>query len=131
MEVLSKKQDIPEVTFIKQYPDHPALIRAFVEIGRRYNLKTYDHILFSFHGLPKRHLVKCDPQQQCFSSPNCCQMWGEKNRNCYSAQCYATAREMAHKLGLEPTRYTVTFQYPVGKRSMARAIYKQYNRITC
>lgn len=114
MEYVSGRQDVPETIFIKQFPTHPALIRAFSSIGATYAPETYDHILFSFHGLPKKHLIKCDTQNHCFKSPDCCQTWGPHNFSCYSAQCYATAHEIAKTLQLNPEKYSISFQSRLG-----------------
>lgn len=114
MEILSKKQVVPETLFVKQFPTHPALIRSFVEIGRTYEPETYDHILFSFHGLPKRHLTKCDSQNHCFKKKDCCQTLGAYNDSCYSAQCYATANLIAKDLALPEGKFSVSFQSRLG-----------------
>lgn len=114
MEVLSKKEVVPETIFVKQFPTHPAFIRSFVEIGKTYQPDSYDHVLFSFHGLPKRQLTKCDTQNHCFKTTDCCKTWSAKNAHCYSAQCYATARLIAEGLGLSQESYSVSFQSRLG-----------------
>lgn len=114
MEVLSRKQVIPETLFIKQFSTHPALVRAFAEVGKHYHPETYDHVLFSFHGLPKRHIVKCDSQGHCFQKENCCSTWGLHNESCYSAQCYASARAIAEALFLDSETFSVSFQSRLG-----------------
>ena len=114
VELLSKRQVVPEVTFIQQFPTHPALIRSFVAIGETYQPLTYDHVLFSFHGLPQKHIRKADSRKHCFQAENCCQTFGEHNHGCYSAQCYATAREIAKGLSLPEELYSVSFQSRLG-----------------
>lgn len=114
MELLSKRQVVPEVTFIQQFPTHPALIRAFVEIGKTYDPMSYDHVLFSFHGLPQRHIKKADPRKHCFATKDCCKTFGEHNHSCYSAQCYATANAIAEELSLPVDLYSVSFQSRLG-----------------
>ncbi len=115
MELLSQRQVVPEVTFIQQFPTHPALIRAFAAIGKTYEPETYDHVLFSFHGLPQRHIRKANPGTHCFATKQCCQTWGEDNHACYSAQCHATAREIANELCLPEQQYSISFQSRLGK----------------
>lgn len=114
MELLAKKQVVPEVTFVKQFPTHPGFIRSFVEIGKTHAPETYDHILFSFHGLPKKHITKCDKHNHCFKQQDCCQNLSFINDNCYSAQCYATARLIAEGLSLPNEQYSVSFQSRLG-----------------
>lgn len=75
-----------------------------------------DHVLFSFHGLPERQLRKADRENACLKDPACC----ERKRNaehdtCYRAHCYATAREIAAKLGLPREKWSVSFQSRLGR----------------
>jgi protoporphyrin/coproporphyrin ferrochelatase len=58
MRVISKWWVIPELKFVSQYFDHPTYIEAFAERGRKYNINDYDHVLFSYHGLPERQVDK-------------------------------------------------------------------------
>ena len=73
-----------------------------------------DHVLFSFHGLPERQIRKSDPTgKQCLQSPTCCEQ--KVPDYCYRAQCYATAKTIAEKLGLGAGDYTVSFQSRLGR----------------
>ena len=73
--------------------------------------KQPDHVLMSFHGLPERHLRKGDSSSKhCLAKPNCCDAITDVNRNCYRAQSVSTARDLAAKLDLDASKYTVTFQ---------------------
>lgn len=75
-----------------------------------------DHVLMSFHGLPERHIRKSDPTgEHCLQRPDCCRRIGPENRFCYRAQCLATARLLAGRLGLDDARYTVSFQSRLGR----------------
>lgn len=102
---------IPEIRYISQYYDHPTFIEAVVDRSKVYNLAAYDHILFSYHGLPERQVEKVHPGLAC---ANCdCHNAGEitpERKFCYRATCYATTRLIAEKLNLSPDRYTVCFQ---------------------
>jgi ferrochelatase len=114
MESLQNWQVIPKLIFINHYYDHPLLIEAFYERSKQYQMSSYDHILFSFHGLPERQIRKADPIGSCLSS-HCCQALCQDNRFCYKAQCYATARAIATRLGLQEKNYTICFQSRLGK----------------
>lgn len=114
MHVIQHWPVIPALSFINSYPDHPAFIRALVEKGQEYPIESYDHILFSFHGLPERQIRKIDAQHHCFSQ-TCCHTLTQHNQFCYKAQCYATSRALAHQLNLSPSRYTICFQSRLGK----------------
>src|SRR5690606_27520586 len=70
----------------------------------------------SFHGLPERHMIKSDESgQHCLASETCCERIVQANRNCYRAQCFATARALASALELPADRYTVSFQSRLGR----------------
>ena len=75
-----------------------------------------DHVLFSFHGLPERHVTKSDETgEHCLASPDCCAAVGSNNHHCYRAQCFATARLVAAELGLSTDQWTVSFQSRLGR----------------
>lgn len=115
MELLSPRQVIPEVTFIDHYFTHPGLIAAFCAAAKEHAIENYHRILFSFHGLPTRQLIAASCHNHCLSAANCCEKLTATNRQCYAAQCYATAKAIAGALGLPPERYTVCFQSRLGK----------------
>jgi ferrochelatase len=72
-----------------------------------------DFSLFSFHGLPQRHLKRL--HKVCLSEDHCCDRISDKNRNCYRAQCFATARSVAGVIGIPRERYSITFQSRLGR----------------
>lgn len=109
MRVVSKWWVIPELKFVSQYFDHPAYIEAFAERGRKYNINEYDHVLFSYHGLPERQVDKVYDNGLC-SGHNCEHEVTEENRYCYKATCYATTRLLAAALNIPQEKYTVCFQ---------------------
>lgn len=115
MEILSRQQIIPEVTFIDHYFDHPGLINAFCAIAKKHPLQDFDHFLFSFHGLPERQLTRADCHKRCLASKGCCEKTTPYNRSCYSAQCYATAKAIVKKLDLPNDQYSICFQSRLGK----------------
>ncbi|HYH57392.1 MAG TPA: ferrochelatase, partial [Anseongella sp.] len=116
MEIVSRWQIVPEIELVNSFHDHPLMIRTFAELGRKYHPQTYDHVLFSFHGLPVRQLMKADPSgRHCQQAPGCCSRININNRYCYSAQCYDTARLLAAELDLPAQNYTVCFQSRLGK----------------
>jgi ferrochelatase len=116
MRVLSTRQAIPGVELINSYCTYGPMIDLFAENARKkYNLSQYDHILFSYHGLPQRQLRKADVFDHCLQRADCCAELTATNQFCYSAQCYATTRALAARLGLEPDQYTVSFQSRLGR----------------
>lgn len=116
MELVRKWQTIPNISFINSFHDHELMIEAFADNGRKHEPEKFDHVLFSFHGLPQRQLMKSDhSQQHCLQTENCCASLTENNQFCYSAQCHDTARLIAVKLGMTKDNYTVCFQSRLGK----------------
>lgn len=115
MDIVSQWEVIPEISFINEFSTHPHFIQAFCQVAENNNLNDYDHILFSFHGLPEQHLIKADQNNHCLKNADCCKKISKKNHTCYSAQCYATANGIANALGIPSTGYTVAFQSRLGK----------------
>ena len=114
MESLRTWNCIPKLIFINSFFDHPALVDAFCTRARQYSLESYDHILFSFHGLPQRQIQKADVLGKCMKG-ECCQTICDDNHFCYKAQCHATAQAIASQLNLDPKDYTICFQSRLGK----------------
>lgn len=114
MDITSKWEVIPSIDYIAQHYDHPAFTECFVQRGKQYDLSTYDHILFSFHGLPERHVNKVYNQGLC-SDRNCQEGVQGDNMYCYKATCYQTAQNIANGLGLTPDKYTTCFQSRLGR----------------
>lgn len=120
MRILRKKQAIPTMTFINSYCDYAPMIELFADNARKFDLNSYDHILFSYHGLPQRQLRKGDDFGHCLKGAGCCQSISPVNQFCYSAQCHATTRAIASTLGLDSSRYTTTFQSRLGVEAWAQ-----------
>lgn len=116
MDIVSKWQVIPQISFLKSYHDEPGMIEAFAINGERHKPETYDHIVFSFHGLPVRQLRKSDLSgTYCQANGVCCSNLNETNKNCYAAQCHHTARLLAERLKIDKSNYTISFQSRLGR----------------
>ena len=115
MRVVRQWWVIPEVKLISQYYDHPLFIDAIIAQSKRFNLSEYDHILFSYHGLPERQVDKVYDKGLC-QDHNCEDELTEKNKFCYKATCYATTRLLAGRLGIVKENYTVCFQSRLSKK---------------
>lgn len=121
MEIVGSWWEIPEISFVNSYPTYEPMIEVFADNGRSYDPGSYDHILFSFHGLPQRQLRKASLNNYCLNQPgNCCETLCQENKMCYSAQCYATARAIAAELDLSEADYTVCFQSRLGRDPWAQ-----------
>lgn len=100
---------IPEIHAINQFYDHPAFLDAFVERIQSYHPENYDHVIFTYHGLPNRHLEKNHPEES-IQTCNCENSLPEFGKFCYKATCYQTTRELVSRLNLPASRYSVSFQ---------------------
>jgi len=115
MNIIRKWWVIPEVKIVAQFYDHPAYIDAVVDRAKAFDLKEYDHILFSYHGLPERHVDKVYNDGLCEDQP-CETEINADNTFCYKATSYATTRLIAEKLGIKEEDYTVCFQSRLDKK---------------
>jgi ferrochelatase len=76
----------------------------------------FDHILFSYHGLPESHLTKADPTgSHCLKSDDCCQVASPAHASCYRHQVLRTTELFVEKAGLKPEQYSVAFQSRLGR----------------
>lgn len=107
----------PAVAELPPFYDDPRFLDAFATVARPHlDALKPDHVLFSYHGLPERHLRRSDVSgNHCLQSASCCDAITERNRYCYRAQCYATTRGLASRLGLAPEQHSVSFQSRLGR----------------
>ena len=108
---------IPEIHLKSNFFDDEDLTTCFAEQGKKYDLTKYDHILFSYHGLPERQIKKASAhygENSCFMD-KCCEVATDKNRYCYRANCFRTTQLIAQKLNLPKEKYTICFQSRLGR----------------
>mgnify|MGYP001319487263 FL=1 len=109
MKNIKKWWVIPEINFISQFYNEKLFLDAFADKGRKYKIKDYDEIIFSFHGLPERHVDKVYENSLC--EDNDCEKGITKlNYFCYKATCYETAKQIAKRLKIKKSDYIVSFQ---------------------
>ena len=104
---------IPKLTFINNFASYEGFINSICARASEHDLNSYDHILFSFHGLPQRQIKTADLSGNCLTN-NCCNTLNIKNHYCYRAQSVNTAKAVASKLKLLPDRYSICFQSRLG-----------------
>jgi len=115
MNVINTWPTKPNISFINSFHDDDLMIATFAENAQKYQPETYDHILFSFHGLPQRQLIKADhTHKHCLKAADCCQTLTDANKACYSAQSHHTAKLIAEKLNIPKEKYTICFQSRLG-----------------
>ena len=110
MEIVSQWWVIPDIQIISQYYDHEAFIDCIVNRGKAYDLDQYDHILFSYHGLPERQVDKVYDDGYLCKDHDCEDKLTETNYYCYKAACYQTTKAVVEKLNIPEGKYTVSFQ---------------------
>lgn len=117
MNIIRKWWVIPDIKVISQFYDNEGYLDSIVENTKALDLKSYDHILFSYHGLPERQVDKVYEADTDLCGDQPCETeLNEKNKFCYKATCYATTRLLAAKLGLKEEDYTVCFQSRLDKK---------------
>jgi ferrochelatase len=116
MKIMSTWWTTPEISIVNQFWDNSGYIDSIVERSKAFNLKDYDHILFSYHGLPEKHVDKVYEGDNLCSEAPCETEINDKNSLCYKATSYATTRLIADKLGLKEEDYTVCFQSRLDKK---------------
>jgi ferrochelatase len=116
MDIIRKWWVIPEIKIISQFYDNPGYIHSIVDNAKKFQLSDYDHILFSYHGLPERQVDKVYEGTDLCEDQPCELEVNEKNKFCYKATSYATTRLIAKELGLTEKDYSVCFQSRLDKK---------------
>lgn len=115
-EALAEHAPAVKFTLVQPFYDDPGYIDAMVEVARPYLEKPYDKILFSFHGVPRRHMVKADSSRaHCMSRPDCCEIAHPCQSTCYRHQCFATTNAFVAKAGIPADKHEVSFQSRLGR----------------
>ena len=116
MESVSQWQIIPPIQFVNNYCDHPGMAKVFAKNAKKYlDAEKWDHVLFSYHGVPQRQMRKADiSKKYCLQVEDCCKNYTDTNKFCYTAQCYQTTKAIAQEIGLSKDEYTLCFQSRLG-----------------
>ena len=107
--IISKKWVVPNIRFINQFYDNEKFIDAWVDKASKFDLNSYDKVIFSYHGIPNSHVDNVYPDSLC-SDHNCESEVTNENKFCYKATTYETTKILASRLNLSPDKYQVTFQ---------------------
>lgn len=105
-----------EFTVLPPFYNHPDYVRVLSESIQEYlSDKDWEHLLFSYHGIPERHIRKSDvTKSHCKIDKSCCQTASKAHQYCYRHQCYETTRQVAEYLGLKEDRFSTSFQSRLG-----------------
>ncbi len=109
-----RQKHFPEMKFtiVPAFYNKPDYIKALAHSIKKYlDTFEYDHLLFSYHGIPKRHIRKTDiTKSHCTIDGKCCQTASPAHEFCYRHQCYETTRQVVELLGIPEGKYSQTFQ---------------------
>ncbi len=112
-----KKSGLPsKLHFVAPFYNEKKYIDSLVGSIKEYLENPFDKILFSYHGIPERHIKKSDPNNNyCLVSGDCCQKSSSSHEFCYRHQCFETTRLVVEKLGLKEDQYEISFQSRLGR----------------
>ena len=104
------------LTFMPPCYSEPAYIDSLYQASKPTLDTGYDHVLFSYHGVPERHLRVTDPTgEHCLQCTNCCEVESPAHSNCYRHQCYTTTRLFVQQAGIKDEQYSISFQSRLGR----------------
>jgi len=113
MNHLVRRDVVMPIRVVGQFFQHPLFIEVFSGSVKHWYSLGYDHVLFSYHGLPKRHVNRTHAGKTC-EEMQCSTHYGDDNRYCYHAAAYETTRLLASAAGLSAANYTTAFQSRLG-----------------
>ena len=104
-----------QLNFIGAFYNEGGYISSLSDVINRNRQKESDYLLFSYHGIPNRHLIKTDPtESHCLKVTNCCEIESKAKPFCYKAQVLETSKLCAKKLELKDNEWGVSFQSRIG-----------------
>lgn len=104
------------LTTVGPYYNNPDYIHALAESIKPYLQQEFDHLLFSYHGVPERHIRKGDiTHAHCLASEDCCQVDSPAHAYCYRHQVITTTELVVKELGLPKEKYGLSFQSRLGR----------------
>jgi ferrochelatase len=112
LRIIGKWEVTPSIEIISKFYDNPDFIDALVEVAKKYNQNDYDYFIFSYHGLPERHIMKgsADYGANTCNLGSCCNSITKNNHYCYRANCFETTRQLVKRLNIPEGKYESTFQ---------------------
>lgn len=112
--IISKWEVIPSLKVVSSYYSDPDYINLWIQKGRTFNVDSYDRVMFTFHGIPWRHIRKSGCENNCQAGPSECPAIDIRNHTCYRAQCFANARAVAEGLEIQKDKILISFQSRLG-----------------
>ena len=110
------EHNLPQkLTIHPVFYNHPDYIKALVDSSKSVLEQEWDHLLFSYHGVPERHIRKDDPTGSHCLTPNCCNKPSEAHKTCYRHQVFETTKEFVTQANIPEGKWTLAFQSRLGK----------------
>lgn len=105
-----------KIKVVAPFYNHPAYIKALSESIRPYLDQDFDQLLFSYHGIPERHVRKTDPTgNHCLQSGDCCMTQSLAHKTCYRHQVTMTSLLVTEQLGLPEDKWQQSYQSRLGR----------------
>ena len=105
-----------KVKTLQPFYSDPNYIDAMVANMAPYLEQPYDHVLFSYHGIPERHIRKSDlTGNHCLKHADCCSVPSAAHAHCYRHQVFTTTRIVTSRLGIPSSKFSLSFQSRLGK----------------
>ena len=115
-EVHRKNKYSFKLTTIAPYYNNEEYIHALAQSIRPYLQNDFDRLLFSYHGVPERHIFKGDiTGSHCLKSPNCCVVASPAHKYCYRHQCFKTTDLVTNELRIPKEKFELSFQSRLGR----------------
>ena len=111
-EIIAKNYPNVILDVLPPFYNKPDYIKAMSDnIANHLKGFDFDHVLFSYHGIPERHIKKSDPtKSHCKLDGSCCERNSVAHHTCYRHQCFETTKAIAKELGLDETNHSNSFQ---------------------
>ncbi len=104
------------LTAIKPYYNNEDYINALTESIKPYLQQDFDKLLFSYHGVPERHIIKSDVTgNHCLKTADCCEVDSPAHEFCYRHQCIKTTTLVTSVLQLPKNKFELSFQSRLGR----------------
>jgi protoporphyrin/coproporphyrin ferrochelatase len=111
MEEVARQAPSLRVATVQPFYADEDYIDVLHAVAAPYLGQPHDYVLFSYHGLPERHMRKADSSRaHCLSVPDCCNTCSPAHSTCYRAQCFATTRAFVGRAGIPATKHSISFQ---------------------
>lgn len=116
MELAAEIAPAIKIDLVQPYYDEPAYIDALVASAKPFLGDGFQRLLFSYHGIPERHIRKSDPSHaHCLNTRDCCHSKHPAHNTCYRHQCLKTAELFVRRAGLNGKQCAVSFQSRLGR----------------